>query len=128
MIALSWYQSSVVAELYVEAFEKKALELASLKPRLYKRFVADTFLVWPHGTEKLTDFVTLLNRLHQNIQFTVELEVDGTLLFLDILLKRNSNGTLGCTVLSKSTHTNHYIDSMSHYHRLKNVLLIHTVF
>lgn len=62
----------VWAELYMEAFEQKALELAPLNPRLYKRFVDDTLLVWPPGTENLTEFVRLLNSLHKHITFTVE--------------------------------------------------------
>jgi len=39
-----------------------------------------TFIFWPHGSEKLGDF---LNSIHPNTQFTTETESDDRLPFLD---------------------------------------------
>ena len=48
------------------------------------RYVDDTFVIWPHGQEKLTEFLNHLNRLHNKIQFTMEKEEEGHLAFLDL--------------------------------------------
>lgn len=57
--------SSIIADVYMEVFEKRARERAPLKPALYKRYVDETLLVWPHGQEALREFVCCLNGLHK---------------------------------------------------------------
>ncbi|KAK5640989.1 hypothetical protein RI129_009536 [Pyrocoelia pectoralis] len=46
----------------------------------------------------------------------MEVEKDKKLSFLDILVYKKINGTLGHTVYRKSTHTNRYLNSKSHHH------------
>lgn len=65
---------------------------------------------------KLTDFMVLLNSLHHNIKFMMELEEDGRLPFLDILLIKKPDGTLGHVVFKKPTHTNLYVNNLSRHH------------
>jgi len=60
-------------------------------------------MIWPHGQETLQDFLPRLNGIHRNIKFTKELEQNGTLPFLDVLVKKKMNGTLGHTVYKKTT-------------------------
>ena len=46
--------SAVVANLYIEFFEEKALEMALNRPRVWKRYVDDTFCILRKGsTEEL---------------------------------------------------------------------------
>jgi hypothetical protein len=91
--------------------------------------LGDTFVIWPHGQEKLEDFLNHLNGLHNNIQFTTEKEQEGHLPFLDIDIYRKRDGSLGHKVYWKSTHTNLYLHQNSHHHpaNKKSVLasLIH---
>ena len=47
--------------------------------------------------------------------FTVELEKDGTLPFLDILLQRKQDGSLNNTVHRKPPHTDQYLHFNSHH-------------
>ena len=54
--------SPVVANLFMEAFEERALESATLKPRLWVRYVDDTFVLWPHGEDELEKFHLHLNK------------------------------------------------------------------
>lgn len=93
-------------ELYMEAFEQEELELAPLKPRMYKRFMDGIINMasWIRKIDRFRDTSTIV--LHQNIKFTGESEVNGTLLFLDILLIRNTNRTPGHTVYRKAMHAN----------------------
>lgn len=58
----------------------------------------------------LGPFVTFLNTLHGNIKFTMEVENEGRLLFLDVLIIKKPDGTLGHTLLRKATHTNLYLN------------------
>lgn len=71
----------VIADVYMESFEKTALQAAPYKPSLYKHYVDDTFLIWPHRRDRLDEFVTAWHSVHGNIQFTVEVEKGGSLLF-----------------------------------------------
>ena len=49
------------------------------------------------------------------IKFTVELESDGVLPFLDVKVCRTSDCSLATTVHRKSTHTDKYLDFASHH-------------
>ena len=115
-VAMGSPPSPVIANFYVEEFERKALERAPLKPTCWYRYVDDTFVIWPHGQDKLQDFLNHLNSLHNKIQFTIETEKDGHLPFLDIDIYRRTDGTLGHKVYRKPTHTNLYLQQNSHHH------------
>ena len=41
-----------------------------LQPQLWKRFIDDIFLIWPHGMNSLTKFIEHLNTVHPTIKFT----------------------------------------------------------
>lgn len=105
--------SSVEAELFMEDFEVKELHSATLKPSLWLTYFDDTFVNWSHGEDKLHTLLTHLNRIHKNIQFTMEIEHNGQLSFLDVLITRNEDGHFGHTVYGKKTHTNRYVHAES---------------
>ena len=105
----------VIANLYMEAFETKALELAPLRPKRWVRYVENTFVQWPHGEEELRTFHDQLNSINHSIQFTCEKEIEGTLPFLDVELKRMGE-KVSTGVYRKPTHTNRSIHSSSHHH------------
>jgi len=106
--------SPVIANFFMEDFEKEALELAAHKPVCWYRYVDDTFAIWLHGRERLTQFLDHLNGLHNNIKFTMEIE--GQLPFLDIDIHKKKDGSLGHKVYRKPTHTNVYLNQLSHHH------------
>ncbi len=62
----------MVANLYMEHLEETALQTAHLDPRLWLRYVDNTFVVWPHVQDELDCFHEHLNEQHNNIKFTVE--------------------------------------------------------
>ena len=56
-----------------------------------------------------------LNAINHSIQFTCEKEIEGTLPFLDVELKRMGE-KVSTGVYRKPTHTNRYIHFSSHHH------------
>ncbi|XP_018574499.1 uncharacterized protein LOC108913431 [Anoplophora glabripennis] len=87
------------------AFEKKALKSTTLKPKCWYRYVDDTFIIWPHGRNTVADFLDHINGIHPDIQFTMEVEKNAALPFLDVLVERKPDDTLEHRVYRKPTHT-----------------------
>ena len=97
----------------MESFELKALETAVHKPKLWLRYVDDTFVIWSHARQKLDNFLRHLNNIHSCIKFTMEVEENGQLPFLDVLVYRTVDGQMGHKMYQKKTHTNRYY-TLSH--------------
>ena len=105
--------SVTVANLVMEDVEERAL--SSLDPPLpfWKRYVDDTCTAVP--ADRIDELMDHLNGVEKSIQFTVELECDGKLPFLDLLLSHESDGSITTAVYRKSTHTGRYLDFESHH-------------
>lgn len=84
--------SPVVANIVLERIEKDALEklrTRGIVPRFFKRYVDDCLLC--ARKEEVEAILNVFNGFHQRLQFTVELEVEGKLKFLDMILRREDN-------------------------------------
>ena len=104
--------SAVVDNLYMEFLEELALETAPTTPRVWKRYVDDTFrILTKDSTEELLHH---LNGVRSIIKFTLEEEEDGKIPFLDTLLRRE-DGRLDVSVCRKPTHMDQYIRFKSHH-------------
>src|SRR5699024_2324993 len=79
--------SPIMANPFMEEFERTAIESFRLKPKVWLRYVDDTFVVWPHGRDLLNVFLQHINSIHPNIKFTMEVEKDNKLSFLDVLVE-----------------------------------------
>ena len=106
--------SPIVANLYMENFEVRALSTSSNPPLMWERFVDDTFVVMKKAHKE--EFLIHLNSVDKNIQITTEEpRPDGSIPFLDILITPGKDGRLETTVYRKPTHTNQYIHWDSHH-------------
>jgi hypothetical protein len=114
-VAMGSPLTPVIANFFMEDFEKKATEQAAHKSVCWFRHVDDTFVIWPHGQENLAEFLNHLNGLHNKIQFTMEKEA-GHLPILDTGIYRKTDGSLGHKVYPNPTHTNLYLHQNSHHH------------
>ena len=123
-VAMDTPLSPVIANFYMEEFEKNAIETATHKPACWYRYVDDTFVIWPHGHKRLMEFLEHLNGIIKNIQFTMETEA-GHLPFLDIDIYRKKDGSLGHKVYRKPTHKNLYLHQKSHHTRPTNTRSFH---
>ena len=106
--------SPVVANLYIKYLEQKALSTAPHPPRFWCRFVDDTFVI--HKEVNKQGFLQHINSVDPAIKFIVEdNKEDGSIPFLDTIVKPEDNGSLSITVYRKPTHTDQYLQWDSHH-------------
>jgi hypothetical protein len=86
----------LIANFFMEDVEKKVLEQVTRNPICW--FI--TFIIWPYGRVKLTEFLNHVSGFYTCIQFTLEKE--GHCPFLDIDIYRKMDGFLGHRVYQKS--------------------------
>jgi len=114
-VAMGSPLSPIVANLFIENFKTKALATAQFRPQKWKRFDDDTCVIWSHGREKLDMFLNHLNSQSNSIKFTMEVEENGCLPFLDILLSRREDGSICHQVFRKKTHVEQFLHASSHH-------------
>ena len=118
--------SPIVANLYMEYLEQKALSSAPNPPRFWYRFVDDTFVI--HKEVNKQGFLQHINSVDPAIKFTVEdNKEDRSIPFLDTIVKPEADGTLSITVYMKPTHTDQYLQWDSHHHLSAKFSVIHTL-
>ena len=89
--------SPILANLYMEYIEQKALSIVPIPPRFCHRFVDDTFVI--HKEVNKQGFLQHINSVDLAIRFTVEdNKEDGSIPFLDTIVKPEADGTLSITV------------------------------
>ena len=102
--------SPVIANLFMEHFERVALQNSPITPKIWYRFVDDTCVILRKtDTGAFSDYI---NSQNPHIKFTCEPEVDGQLIFLDSKITRKESGSLDVTIyrkLTQLTRTNTYI-------------------
>ena len=77
--------SPIVANLYMEHFERKALSLAVKSLRAWYRFVDDTWVIQKQAHKQ--EFLDHINSVDPAIKFTVEgNQENGAIPFLDTLV------------------------------------------
>ena len=100
--------SPIVANLYMEDFEKKALNSSPHPSCVWRRFVNETFTISKSAHER--SFLDHINSVDQHIKFTSEdSRPDGSMAFLYILITPSEDGSLSTTVYRKPTHTDLYL-------------------
>ena len=117
--------SPIVANLYMEHFEQKALSSSPHLPRFWCRFVDDTFVI--HKEVNKNDLLQHINSVDPAIKFTVEdNKEDGSIPFLDTIVKPEVDGGLSITVYRKPTHTDQYLQWDSHHSHSAKFSVINT--
>ena len=104
--------SPIVANLFMENFESKALGTFCHPPRYWGRYVDDTLVII--NRTSVQDFTNHLNQQHPAIKFTIEEEENNTIAMLDTKICRLPGGNLEFSVYRKQTHTDQYLSFASH--------------
>ena len=106
--------SCIVANIYMEDFEMRALNTAPQPPLMRERYVDDTCVIIKAAQQQ--SFLNHINSIDKNIQFTSEEpRPDGSTPFLDILLIPGVDGSITTSVFRKPTHTDLYMQWDSHH-------------
>ena len=84
--------SVAVVNLVMEDVEDRALETFDIQLPFWKCFVDDTCTVVPK--ERVQDLLIHLNSIEESIQFTCEMESNGCLPFLDVLMLHQPDGSI----------------------------------
>ena len=118
--------SPIVANLYMEYLEQKALSTAPNPPKFWGRYVDDTFVI--HKEANKQSFLQHINSVDPANRFTVEdNKEDGSIPFLDTIVKPEVDGSLSITVYRKPTHTDQYLQWDSHHHLSAKFSVIQTL-
>ena len=119
--------SPKVANLFMEDLETKALATAPSTPKIWKRFVDDTFTIIQKAHKDA--FLDHINSIDSNIHFTYEdPKEDGSIPFLDMLITPDEEGRLNTTVYRKPTHTDQYLHWDSHHATTSKYSMIGTLY
>ena len=116
--------SVIVANLVMESIENKMLKDFASPPRIWLRYIDDTFVVLKKT--EVVSFYKFINNIEESIKFTVEQEVDNAISFLDVLIIRN-NGQLTTKAYRKPTHTTRYLNFNSCHNFSQKVGLVKTL-
>ena len=118
--------SPIVANLYMEDFEIKAINTAEYHPRIWKRYVDDTCVII-EDTKK-EGFLEHINSIDPHIQFTTaDAKKDGSIPFLDTIIMPQPDDSLLTSVYRKPTHTDLYLHWNSHHHLSAKFSVLNTL-
>jgi hypothetical protein len=93
-----------------------------LMPSFYRRYVDDTLVIMP-DVDIANSFLGILNSLHPNIDFTMELSSNNSIPFIGMVIKKEGNA-LETQVYHKPTDTGLLLHYQSHTdNRYKHCLL-----
>ena len=95
--------SPVVANIFMAELETKALEGLVCAPSVWYKYVDDVLSVVKRSLVQL--LLDHLNGQHESITFTIEMEENGVLPFMDVVLKQSVNGKIETSVYQKQSHT-----------------------
>ena len=110
----------------MEYLEQKALSTAPHPPRFWCRYVDDTFVI--HKEANKQGFLQHINNVDPAIKFTVEdNKEDGSIPFLDTIIKPEVDGSLSITVYRKPTHTDQYLQWDSQHNLSAKFSVINTL-
>lgn len=100
--------SSPIALLAMEVIFEKILNIMPFDIPFLKYFVDDSFTAIP--SHLVEETLEIFNSVHPKIQFTYELEKEGKLPFLDLLIIRGENGSIHTDFYQKPLSSNRILN------------------
>ena len=116
--------SGFSAEIYMENFEKKAINTFIKPPTFWRRYVDDTIV--KQKKEYLDQFLDHLNSIHPRIKFTHEKMLDNKIPFLDVEVHLKEDKHVKLKIYRKKTHTDQYLNFQSNHHISQKLGIIST--
>nr|CAB3263309.1 uncharacterized protein LOC108950552 [Phallusia mammillata] len=110
----------------MEHIEHKALATFHTPPRLWLRYVDDTYVIIDKNM--VHAFHTHLNTISPTIAFTMETEKNDTIAFLDVAITRQPDQRLSTSIYKKPTNTDRYLHYTSHHPRHQKLTVAKTLY
>ena len=118
--------SPIVANLFMEDFEVKAINTAKNPPKMWKRYMDDTCVIL--DSTRKEEFFQHINSIDPKIQFTCEDPTpDESIPFLDTLVIPQPDGSIKTTVFRKPNHADMYLNWDSYHHLSAKCSVINTM-
>ncbi|GJQ86009.1 hypothetical protein Trydic_g14953 [Trypoxylus dichotomus] len=114
--------AQVVANIFMESLEFVALENSLLKPKARFRYVYDTFIIWSHGGDTLDSLFDQLNIQHPDIKFTMEVEKNGVITFLEIQWSSRS-----FSLPKTHTQTDRHLHADPQHHKAQKLSVVNSL-
>ena len=111
-VAMGSCLGPLFANVFVGYMEKKLQTVISDRFLKYFRYVDDVFVLFDECTVDIQSVLQDFNCIHENLKFTLEMEADESLAFLDVCISRCSDGSVSTSVFRKCTWSGLY----THFH------------
>ena len=112
--------SGLLADIFLDSLETKLLNRKSKINEnviYWGRYVDDVLVVWDgENKTEINDFYGYINNLHDNINFTIELEQNKNINFLDLQISHD-NSNFNINIYRKPTQTDTIVPFDSHHHQ-----------
>ena len=115
----------VLANAFMVHLEETIVSKLEDSMPVWRRYVDDTFTLVRKG--KVDERIAALNNFHPNITFTHEIEQGGKMAFLDVLIKKEEDGTIQTGVYRKPTNNSIYINWDAYAPKQWKLSLIHNL-
>ena len=109
----------------MEDVEQRSLATFPNPPKFWMCYVDDT--CWALATSDIDRFHQHINFIEPHIQFTVEMETNGQLPFLDLLLRREEDRSIFTSVYRKPMNTKRYLDFSCHHPQAHKATVVRTL-
>ena len=121
--------SPTLANLFMSVLEDRLIRSCPVQIGHFWRYVDDCFVIIKRGqnNENLTLMLEHFNNGDPDIKFTMEVEEEGKIPFLDVLITRQGDGVLKTTVYRKPTHSGRGINFRSFHHPATKVGVVKTL-
>lgn len=110
--------SSILSEVFLNNLENNYLWSDKNKQKdkivFYHRYVDDTIILFNGNARQLNILNNFLNSIHRNIKFTLEVEDNNSINFLDLNIMKKDN-RLKFNIYRKPTMTDQTIHASSHH-------------
>lgn len=105
--------SPLLSNIFMDSLENKIQKLSLSNNLIYWfRYVDDILILWKGTSRQLQQFHLKLNDLDKNIKFTLEIENNKSINFLDLTITRSQNKHI-FKIYHKPTHTDITINKSS---------------
>ena len=118
--------SGDVAAIFMESYEEEFIlnpQNNEFIPVFWKREVDDVYCLWQYGLENIQRFLNYLNSCHSRIKWTIEVEKEGALPFVDLNLCRKAF-RITAGIYRKGSHTLKYSTYSSNIPRAEQLEII----